>query len=154
SMKSNRGKRSTHSPRCARPGTATPDMKLGELALRLALEFRGNADTEILIPAPIEAAGPGTLIFVANEKYAPMLETTNAACAIVLQQFASRAKCPVMISENPYYDFSRTLEIFFPPLRPAPGIDDTARIATDVSIGANAAVGAYVTIGNGVRIGR
>jgi hypothetical protein len=54
-------------------------MKLKELAARLGIEFRGDGETEILMPAPIEAAGPGTVIFVANEKYAPLLATTSAS---------------------------------------------------------------------------
>ncbi len=129
-------------------------MKLQELASKLELEFRGDADTEIFMPAPIEAAGPGTVIFVASEKYAPMLETTSAACVIVTTEFAARAKCPVIISATPYYHFARTLEIFFPPLRPAPGIDPTARIASDASVGADASIGALSVIGAGVRIGK
>ena len=88
-------------------------MKLKELASRLGREFRGDGEVDIFMPAPIEAAGPGTIIFVANEKYAPMLATTSAACVIVPEQFAARAKCPVLISPNPYFDFSRVLEIFF-----------------------------------------
>jgi len=129
-------------------------MKLKELASKLAREFRGDGDTDIFMPAPIEAAGPGTIIFVANEKYAPMLETTSAACAIVPEEFAARAKCPVLISPNPYFDFSRVLELFFPPLKPAPGIDPTARIAPDAIIGENASVGALAVIGAGARIGK
>ena len=89
-------------------------MKLKELASKLGREFRGDGEVDIFMPAPIEAAGPGTIIFVANEKYAPMLETTTASCVIVPEQFAERAKCPVLISPNPYFDFSRVLEIFFP----------------------------------------
>ncbi len=96
-------------------------MKLKELASKLGREFRGDGEVDIIMPAPIEAAGPGTIIFVANEKYAPMLETTTASCVIVPEQFVARAKCPVLISPNPYFDFSRTLEIFFPPPKPKPG---------------------------------
>jgi UDP-3-O-[3-hydroxymyristoyl] glucosamine N-acyltransferase len=129
-------------------------MKLKELATRLGIEFRGDGETEILMPAPIEAAGPGTVIFVANEKYTPMLATTTASCVIVPREFAERAKCPVLLSTNPYYDFARVLEIFFPAHRPPPGIDASARVATDASIGANASVGAHAAIGARVRIGK
>ena len=129
-------------------------MKLKELASKLQREFRGDGEVEIFMPAPIEAAGPGTIIFVANEKYAPMLETTTASCVIVPEQFAARAKCPVLISPNPYFDFSRVLEVFFPPLKQAPGIDPTARIAPDASICENASIGALAVIGKGVRIGK
>jgi UDP-3-O-[3-hydroxymyristoyl] glucosamine N-acyltransferase len=129
-------------------------MKLRELASKLGREFRGDGEVDIFMPAPIEAAGPGTVIFVANEKYAPLLETTPASCVIVLEQFASRAKCPVLISPNPYFDFSRTLEIFFPPLKPGAGIDASARIAPDAVIGEGVSIGAFAVIGSRVRIGK
>src|SRR5690242_8017318 len=106
-------------------------MKLKQLASKLGLEFRGDGEIEILMPAPIEAAAPGTLIFVANEKYAPMLQKTQAACVIVPPQFADQARCPVLISANPYFHFARALEIFFPPHRPTAGIDPSARVAPD-----------------------
>ena len=109
-------------------------MKLKELASRLGLEVRGDADVEISAPAPLEAAAPGTIIFVASAKYLDALRTTSAACAIVPAELAGEAPCAVMVSANPYVDFARVLEIFFPPYRPAPGIDPTASIALDAII--------------------
>lgn len=129
-------------------------MKLKELASRLELELRGNGDTEIFAPAPIEAAGPGMIIFVAGEKFAPLLQKTTAAAAIVASQFADQARCPVLISPNPYADFARTVGIFFPAYRPQPGIHPSAQIAPDVKLGDNASVGANAVIGAGVTIGR
>jgi UDP-3-O-[3-hydroxymyristoyl] glucosamine N-acyltransferase len=129
-------------------------MKLKELASKLGRQFRGDGEVEIFMPAPIEAAGPGTIVFVANEKFAPMLETTTASCVIVPEPFAARAKCPVLISPNPYFDFARVLEIFFPPLKPAPGIDASAHIAPNATIGENASIGALAVIGADVRIGK
>jgi UDP-3-O-[3-hydroxymyristoyl] glucosamine N-acyltransferase len=129
-------------------------MKLKELASRLGLELRGNGEAGINAPAPLEAAAPGTIIFVASAKYLSALRTTTASCAIVPAELAAEAPCAVLISANPYADFARVLEIFFPPYRPAPGIDPTARIAPDASIGADASVGAYCVIGAGAVIGR
>jgi UDP-3-O-[3-hydroxymyristoyl] glucosamine N-acyltransferase len=129
-------------------------MKLKELASKLGLEMRGDGEVEIVMPAPIEAAGPGTIIFVANEKYAPMLETTSASCVIVPAEFAARAKVPVLISSNPYYHFARVLEIFFPPLKPPPGIDPSARVAPSASLAEGASIGALAAIGANTRIGK
>jgi UDP-3-O-[3-hydroxymyristoyl] glucosamine N-acyltransferase len=129
-------------------------MKLNELASRLGLELRGDGDVEINAPAPLEAAAPGTIIFVASTKYLDALRTTTASCAIVPPDLADQAPCAVLVSANPYADFARVLEIFFPPYRPAPGIDPTACIASDASIGENASIGAYCVIGAGAVIGR
>ena len=129
-------------------------MKLRELASRLALEMRGNGDTEIFAPAPIEAAGPGMIIFVGAEKFLPILERTSAAAAIVAPNFAEHARCPVLISPNPYADFARAVGIFFPSYRPTSGIDPSAQIAPDAKLGDNASVGANAVIGAGTTIGR
>jgi len=130
-------------------------MKLKELAARLELEMRGDGETEIFAPAPIEAAGPGMITFVDGEKFAPHLERTTAAAAIVKREFADKARCPVLISRNPKADFfGRTVGIFFPAYRPQPGIDPSACIAADARIGENASVGANASIGAGTTIGR
>ncbi len=129
-------------------------MKLKELASRLGLQMRGDGEIEIALPAPIEAAGPGAITFVAAAKYLPALRESKASCAIVLEEFAAEARCATLISRNPYFDFARVLEIFFPPYRPSAGIDSTARIAPDASIGDGASIGAYCVIGSGSAIGR
>jgi len=129
-------------------------MKLGEIARRLGLELRGDGELEISGPAPIESAGPGTIVFVAGAKYAHALEATTASCAIVPADLAGRANSATIVSANPSFDFARVLEIFFPPWRPDPGIDETARIAPGARIGEGSHVGAYVVIGANVEVGR
>ncbi len=129
-------------------------MKVRELASRLGLEARGNADLEIAAPAPIETAGPGMITFVGREKYAAMLAGCQASCVIVPRELAEQVKTAALISSNPYADFARTLAIFFPPYRPPAGIDPTARIAPDARIGESASIGAYCVIGAGVCVGR
>jgi UDP-3-O-[3-hydroxymyristoyl] glucosamine N-acyltransferase len=129
-------------------------MKLKELASKLGLELRGDGEVEIIAPAPIEAAASGMIIFVSAAKYASVLQSGRAAAAIVAPEFADGAACPVLISRNPYASFARVIETFFPPYRPAAGIDATARIAPDAKIGENASIGAYAVIGAGVTIGR
>lgn len=129
-------------------------MRLDAIARRLGLELRGDGATEIRGPAPIETAAPGTIVFVASPRYAAALEATPASCAIVTAELATRARCAVLISRDPAFDFARVLEIFHPPYRPLPGIDPTARIDIAASLGPDAFVGAYCVIGAGVTIGR
>ena len=89
-------------------------MKLKELASKLGLEIRGDSGVEIFAAAPIEAAGPGMIVFVASAKYAPALQS-NVSAAITTAELAAGAKCATLVSANPYADFARVLEIFFRP---------------------------------------
>jgi len=129
-------------------------MKLKQLADTLKLELRGDGAAEISMPAPIEAGAPGTIVFAAGPRYAAALRATKASCAIVPESLAGDAPCATLISANPYADFARVLEVFFPPYRPPAGIDPSARIAPDAKLGAGASVGAGVSIAAGTVIGR
>jgi UDP-3-O-[3-hydroxymyristoyl] glucosamine N-acyltransferase len=129
-------------------------MKLSKLALQLGLELRGDGDLEIVAPAPIETAGAGMITFAIGPKYALALRSSRATAAIVPKEMAADAKCAVLVSGDPAFDFARVLEIFFPPYLPSREIHPTAIIAADAHIGAHSAIGAYCVIGSGVMIGR
>jgi UDP-3-O-[3-hydroxymyristoyl] glucosamine N-acyltransferase len=129
-------------------------MKLSELALHLGLELRGNGELEIVAPAPVETAAAGMITFTVGPKYALALRSSRASAAIVPKEMADDAKCAVLVSNNPAFDFARVLEIFFPPYRPPREIHPTAIIASDARIGENPSIGAYCVIGTGVMIGR
>jgi UDP-3-O-[3-hydroxymyristoyl] glucosamine N-acyltransferase len=129
-------------------------MKLSELAQTIGLPLRGDGAIEILAPAPIETAGPGMITFATGPKYAAALRASTAAAAIAPAAIADDARCPILISTNPAFDFARVLEVFFPPYRPALGIHPTACIDSTARIGADSFVGAYCVIGADVEIGR
>jgi UDP-3-O-[3-hydroxymyristoyl] glucosamine N-acyltransferase len=129
-------------------------MRLSELAQTIGLPLRGDGAIEILAPAPIETAGPGMITFATGPKYAAALRASAAAAAIAPAAIADDARCPILISTNPAFDFARVLEVFFPPYCPAPGIHPTACIDSTAQIGADSFVGAYCVIGADVEIGR
>ncbi len=129
-------------------------MKLSELAQRIGLPVRGDGAIDILAPAPIETAGPGMITFATGPKYAAALRASSAAAVIATAEIADEARCPILISTDPAFDFARVLEVFFPPYRPAPGIHPTACIDSTARIGADSFIGAYCAIGADVEIGR
>ena len=129
-------------------------MRLSELAQTIGLPLRGDGAIEILAPAPIETAGPGMITFATGPKYAAALRASAAAAAIAPAAIVDDARCPILISTNPAFDFARVLEVFFPPYRPALGIHPTACIDSTARIGADSFVGAYCVIGADVEIGR
>ena len=128
-------------------------MKLGDIAAALGCELLGDPETEISGVAGMEHATPGQLTFLANPKYAHKAGSTQASAILVTKEVR---ELPVarLVSENPYLDFARALELFYQPPRPAPGIHPSAVIPLSADIGENASIGAYVVIGERVRIGR
>ncbi|MBV8053757.1 MAG: UDP-3-O-(3-hydroxymyristoyl)glucosamine N-acyltransferase [Deltaproteobacteria bacterium] len=128
-------------------------MKLSELASRLGLELRGDGELEIAAPAPIESAAAGTITFAVGPKYVAALRSSRASAVIVPKEMAGDAKCALLVSAEPAFDFARVLEIFFPPYRPPREIHPTAIIAANARVGKNSSIGPYCVIGNDVTIG-
>jgi UDP-3-O-[3-hydroxymyristoyl] glucosamine N-acyltransferase len=56
-------------------------------------------------------------------------------------------------AKDPYLSFARALELFHVPLRYAPGVHPTAVVHASAHVGANAHIGPYVVIDEGVEIG-
>ncbi|MBI3667548.1 MAG: UDP-3-O-(3-hydroxymyristoyl)glucosamine N-acyltransferase [Acidobacteria bacterium] len=128
-------------------------MKLSEIARILGCRLEGEGEVEITGVAGVEEAGPSELTFLSNPRYIPKVQTTRAA-AIIVGRDAGAQRIPALVSENPYLDFARALELFYRPPRPAPGIHPTAVIASTAELGEGASIGPYVVIGDRVRIGR
>jgi UDP-3-O-[3-hydroxymyristoyl] glucosamine N-acyltransferase len=127
-------------------------MNLGELAMRLGAELRGDADVEVTGVKGIEVAGPTEITFVANPRYSGLARKTQAAAVLVEPEFPEIAVATLRI-KNPYLAFSRALGMFYQPPAYAPGIHPTAVIDPTAEIGEGAHIGAYVVIGPGVRVG-
>jgi UDP-3-O-[3-hydroxymyristoyl] glucosamine N-acyltransferase len=128
-------------------------MKLSEIASCLGCELHGNGEIEISGVRGMEQAGPTEITFLANAKYIHKVRETRAA-AILVSEPIRDMPIASLVSTNPYLDFARTLELFYRPPRPAPGVHRSAVIADSAVIGEGAYVGPYVTIGEHVRIGR
>jgi UDP-3-O-[3-hydroxymyristoyl] glucosamine N-acyltransferase len=127
-------------------------MKLGELAIRLGAELRGDAEVEVTGLKGIEEAGRSEVTFVANPRYAALARTTQAAAVLVEPRFQEISTATLRL-ENPYLAFSRALGFFYqPPAYPA-GVHPTAVIDISAEIGQGAHVGAFVVVGPQVRIG-
>lgn len=126
-------------------------MKLGELAVRLGAELRGNAELEVTGVKGIEEAGPAEVTFVANPRYAGLARKTQAAAILVDPEFPD-VETPTLRLKNPYLAFSRAVGIFYQPPVYAPGVHPTAVIDPSAEIGEGAHIGAYVVVGPGVKL--
>jgi UDP-3-O-[3-hydroxymyristoyl] glucosamine N-acyltransferase len=127
-------------------------MLLRDLAERLGGQVEGDAETEIRSVAPIDTAGPGELTFLANRKYASMLETTKAAAVLIGPEVDAPDRTIVRCAD-PYVAFVSALAIFDDRPRPTVGIDPLAAISPTAKIAEGASIGAYAVIGDDVIVG-
>jgi UDP-3-O-[3-hydroxymyristoyl] glucosamine N-acyltransferase len=128
-------------------------MTLKDIAEKIGARLEpADAEVDIKRVAPIESAGPGSISFIANPKYAPAARTTRASAIIVDEKFPAGDK-PLLRSRNPQFAYARVAELFFHAPRYAPGVHPTAIVHSSARIGANASIGPYVVIDAGVEIG-
>lgn len=128
-------------------------MTLAELAERLGAELTGGEPAaEVSGVAGIEEAGPEQVTFVANPKYAPLAQTTQAGAVIVEPGFPE-TPVPTLRVENPYLAFAKAVGIFYQGPVYAPGIHPTASISPGARLGERPHIGAYAVLGDNVTVG-
>ena len=134
-------------------------MKLSELAERTGARVEGATDdVEIVAAAGLDEAGEGHVTFLANPRYTPRVNSTNASAIYLSEDAQTDRKIAILRVKDPYLAYTRALRIFSPEaelepfIHPSAVIDPTARLAKNVAIGACAVIGRNVFIGDEVRI--
>jgi UDP-3-O-[3-hydroxymyristoyl] glucosamine N-acyltransferase len=128
-------------------------MRLQDLAQRLEATLRGDGEAVVDRLAPLDAAGPGSLGFLANPKYAPLLETTEAT-AVLVDEAVEEAPCALLRVKNPDLAFARAASLLLPPPpSPEPGVHPAASVSPDATLAADVSVGAGAVVEPGARIG-
>ena len=111
--------------------------------------------------APLETAGPADVTFLDNRKYTEAFTKSRAGAAFVIAALADKAPpgMVLLVTEEPYKAFARTVQSFYPqeevtPFRAASAvIDGTAKVPADCAIGENVVIGAGTLLGARCAIG-
>lgn len=127
-------------------------MTLAEIAKALNCDLDGDAALQITGVAPIDEAQPGELTFLANRKYQKRVQSTRAS-AIIVSKESPPLPISTLRSSNPYLSFAQSIDLFYSPPLPPPGIHPTAVIADSAVIGLNPSVGPFVFVDQDVVIG-
>ena len=131
----------------------TQPRTVSEIAAYLGGVVHGDGDLLISGLGSLETAGPDTLTFLANPKYADRVAETSAG-AVLMAPGCERYGRTVIEVANPYLGFAKLLTLFYtaphPPsgILPAAVVDSTAIIGDETSIYPGAFIGRNVVVGN------
>ncbi len=123
-----------------------------KLAERLDCPYGGDGETPVTGVAGLESAGRGDLVFLAHPRHRALLDASGASAAVIPAE-ETYDRIPVIKAAAPHLAFVRIVELFHPPLRPAPGVHPLAFVAPSARIGSGASVGAFAFIGENAEVG-
>ena len=120
----------------------------------------GDQGAEVFKLAKIEEGEEGALTFLANPKYKPFIYSTKASITIVNDDFVPEEEISTTLIKVPdaYKAFSRLLEYYNQIKLNKYGIEqpvhisDSAKLGSDVYVGAFSYIGDNVVIGDNVKI--
>jgi UDP-3-O-[3-hydroxymyristoyl] glucosamine N-acyltransferase len=126
---------------------------VSELADYLGGVVQGDGTAVITGLGTLETAGPDTITFLANPKYASKVAETSAG-AILMAPGGQRYGRTAIEVANPYLCFAKLLTLFYTSphtpegVLPASIISSTATIGEETSIYPGACIGRNVVVGN------
>lgn len=125
---------------------------LQELATYLGGTVRGDGTVTVTGLAPLEAAGPDKVTFLANPKYAAKVAETRAGAVLMAPGGESYGRNVIEVA-NPYLGFAKLLTLFYTRPHPPLGVLPEAVLGTNVTLGEGISVYPGAVIGNNVTIG-
>jgi UDP-3-O-[3-hydroxymyristoyl] glucosamine N-acyltransferase len=126
---------------------------LGELAVRLGCELRGDPLREVDSVATLADAHPRAVTFLAESRHRAALAQTQAAAVVLDARFAAESPVATLIAANPRATYARIAQILYPLPPVVPGIHPSAVVAPDAQLAGDAQVGPLAVIGPRTRIG-
>ena len=128
--------------------------KLKEIATLIGGKVEGNDNIIITGASGIKEAKEGDLTFLADLKYAPLLEVTKAAAVVVEKGLKTPTSKPLIRVENPSLAFARLVDLFVPSkVKFAPGVHKKAVVSKKATLGKGVYVGPYAVIEDGAVVG-
>lgn len=127
-----------------------------QISVLLNGKIEGNADASVSSFGKIEEAQEGQLTFLANPKYEEYLYTTNASIAIINDGYELRQTVkPTLIRvKDAYSAFAQLLSKYQEVMtQQMKGIQQPSHIASTAKLGTDVFVGAFSYIGDNVKVG-
>lgn len=129
------------------------EIKLSELVNRFGGKLVG-ADKLISGVAPTHLVRDGQITFLTESKYKKELKNIHASAIIIAEKDAQDVDISKIITDNPYWYFSRVSQLFHPRRLVKSGVKSTVIIADGVQIAEAPAIADYVVLGENTKIGK
>ncbi|MDG2369470.1 MAG: UDP-3-O-(3-hydroxymyristoyl)glucosamine N-acyltransferase [Flavobacteriales bacterium] len=127
-----------------------------QIADLLKGKIEGNSDALVSDMAKIEEGKPGTITFLANNKYEEFIYTTAATIALVNESFVPSKDLPNDLTlirvPNAYESLAQLLAYYDQVSQSPKGIEQPSFISESAKVGKDVYIGAFVYIGNNVEI--
>jgi len=125
---------------------------LKELADYLGGVVRGDETCPVNGLAPLEAAGPDKVTFLANPRYASKVADTGAGAVLMAPGGEGYGRNVIEVA-NPYLGFAKLLTLFYVQPHTPRGVLAKACLGSNVSLGDNITIYPGAIIGDNVTIG-
>ncbi len=129
------------------------EIKLSELINKFGGSLVGK-DLIVSGVAPTNLASQGQITFLTESKYKKDLCNTLASAIIIAEKDAEDVTISKIITDNPYWYFSKVSQLFNPRRLVKLGIKPTVICDDDVQIGDSPAIADYVVIGKNSKVGK
>jgi len=110
------------------------------------------ADSIISSLATLANAKSGQVAFLANSKYLSQLCSTQASAVILSPETLTQCPVSALVMDNPYMGYALLANLFDTTPVVASGIDKSAVIADNVTLGNNVSIGANSVVESGVHL--
>ncbi len=128
-----------------------------QIAKLLNGTMEGNSNITVSGLSKIEEGKTGTLSFLANTLYTPLVYETNASVVILNNNLILdrpvKSTCTLIRVEDAYGSFAKLLEIYNNNKQNKSGIEQPSFISANAEYGNDCYIGAFAYIGENVKIG-
>ncbi|RVU86022.1 UDP-3-O-(3-hydroxymyristoyl)glucosamine N-acyltransferase [Leucothrix sargassi] len=129
-------------------------LSLADLANTIGATVNGEPTTQVSTVAAFENATAGDITFITHEKYLSKLPTCEASVLIAPSKLdVSAFSGDVLVHDNPYLAYAKTVQALYPERPQADGIHASAVIADDVVLGDDVRIGPNAVIEEGAVLG-
>jgi UDP-3-O-[3-hydroxymyristoyl] glucosamine N-acyltransferase len=125
---------------------------VSELAAHVGGHAFGDGNVVINRVASLETAGEGEIAYVEDEKFFAAASASKASCVIATNGSDVKAPCRIEV-KKPKLAFALIAEVLHPPKKRAPEIHSSSVIAPSAKVGSQVFIGAFVCVGENSSVG-